>query len=226
MILLLTLLLLSYLAGSVPTSIIVGQVTRGIDIRDYGSGNAGGTNAFRVLGWKAGVVVVIVDVFKGWFAAALIPAGGGVIARWTFGDAIGTLPFIDPHLAAIICGAAAVLGHTFTIFAGFRGGKGVGTLAGMLLHLFPLAALLGVVAWVLVLIATGYVSVGSVTAVTLFPLVTYLRDGTLVSSLGVFSLLIVFFIWYTHRSNVARLLASTENRFEKAMIWRRRRGNE
>ncbi len=222
MILLLVLLLMSYLAGSIPTSIIVGRITRGIDIRDYGSGNAGGTNAFRVLGWKPALVVVLLDIFKGWFAAAMIPAIGGVISGWTFGAALGELPFSDPHLAAILCGAVAVLGHSFTLFAGFRGGKGVGTLAGMLLCLFPLAVLLGLVVWVAALVATGYVSVGSVTAVTLFPIITYLRDGTLNSSLGYFSLLIVAFIWFTHRGNLARLLAGTENRFEKAMIWRRR----
>jgi len=223
MILLLALLLLSYLIGSVPTSIIMGRVIRGIDIRDYGSGNAGATNAFRVLGWKPALVVVLVDIFKGWFAAAIIPAIGGVISGWTFGAALGELPFSDPHIAAILCGAAAVLGHTFTLFAGFRGGKGVGTLGGMILHLFPLALLLGLAVWLLLLIATGYVSVGSVTAMTLFPLVTYLRDGTLNSSLGYFSLLIVAFIWFTHRGNVARLLAGTENRFEKVMVWRRGR---
>ncbi|MFB0516492.1 MAG: glycerol-3-phosphate 1-O-acyltransferase PlsY [Candidatus Neomarinimicrobiota bacterium] len=216
MILLLILLLLSYLAGSIPTSIIVGQVTRGIDIRDYGSGNAGGTNAFRVLGWKAGLVVMIVDVFKGWFAAA-------VIASWTIGGALGQLPTSDQNLIAILCGGAAVLGHTFTVFASFRGGKGVGTLAGMLIHLFPLAVLIGVIVWVLVLIITGYVSVGSMSAVTLFPLITFLHDGTLASSLGVFSVLMVLFIWFTHRSNIKRLLAGRENRFEKAMIFRRRR---
>ena len=216
MILLLALLLLSYLTGSVPTSIIVGRVTRGIDIRDYGSGNAGGTNAFRVLGLKPALVVVLMDIFKGWFAAAMI-------SGWTFETALGELPFSDPHLAAILCGAAAVLGHTFTLFAGFRGGKGVGTLGGMILHLFPLALLLGLAVWLLLLVATGYVSLGSMTTVTLFPLVTYLRDGTLNSSLGYFSLLIVAFIWFTHRSNLARLLAGTENRFEKAMIWRRKR---
>lgn len=216
MILLFGLVVLSYLAGSAPTSIIMGRVTRGIDIRDYGSGNAGGTNAFRVLGWKPALVVVLVDIFKGWFTAA-------VISTWTFGAILGDLPFSDPHLAAIFCGTAAVLGHTFTLFASFRGGKGVGTLAGMILYLYPEAVLVGLAVWVLLLVATGYVSLGSVAAVALFPLVTYLRDGTLNSSLGYFSLLIVVFIWFTHRSNVARLLIGTENRFEKAMFWRGKR---
>ncbi len=202
MILLIVLLLLGYLAGSIPTSIIMGQITRGIDIRDYGSGNAGGTNAFRVLGWKAALVVVLADIFKGWFAAA-------VIARLTFGGALGELPTSDQNLVAILCGTAAVLGHTFTLFARFRGGKGVGTLAGMLLHLFPLVVPLGLAVWVLMLVATGYVSLGSISAVTLFPFITYLRDGTLASSLGYFSLIMVAFIWFTHRSNVGRLLKGT-----------------
>lgn len=216
MILLLVLLVLSYLAGSTPTGIIVGKLTRGIDIREHGSGNAGGTNAFRVLGWKPALAVVIVDVFKGWFAAA-------VISRWTFGPALGDLPIDDPNLAAILCGAAAVLGHTFTIFAGFRGGKGVGTLAGILIHLFPQAILVGLVVWVLVLTTTGYVGLSSVTAVTLLPFITWLRDGTLNTTPGYFSIVIALFIWYTHRSNLVRLVKGTENRFEKAMVLRRRK---
>lgn len=215
MILLLALLIISYLVGSIPSSIIMGQVTRGIDIRDYGSGNAGATNAFRVLGWKPALVVVVADMFKGWLAAALI-------AGLTFGGLLGETPFDNPPLSAILCGTAAVLGHTFTIFAGFKGGKGVGALAGMLIHLFPVAVLLGLAVWILVLITTGYVGLGSVAAVSLFPLITYLRYGTLDSTLGYFSLVITLFIWFTHRGNLARLLAGTENRFERAMILRRR----
>ena len=215
MILLLPLLIISYLVGSIPSSIIMGRVTRGIDIRDYGSGNAGATNVYRVLGWKPALVVVVADMFKGWLAAALI-------AGLTFGGLLGEIPFDNPPLSAILCGAAAVLGHTFTIFAGFKGGKGVGALAGMLIHLFPVAVLLGLAVWILVLITTGYVGLGSVAAVSLFPLITYLRYGTLDSTLGYFSLIITLFIWFTHRGNLARLLAGTENRFEKAMILRRR----
>jgi glycerol-3-phosphate acyltransferase PlsY len=167
-----------------------------------------------VLGWKAALVVVLVDVLKGWLAAA-------VISQATFGGTLGELPSMDHHLMAILCGTAAVLGHSFTIFAGFRGGKGVGTLGGMVLHLFPLALLVGIVVWVVLLVTTGYVSIGSVTAVTLFPVITFLREGTLNSSLGYFSLLMMAFIWFTHRSNLARLLAGTENRFDKALIFRR-----
>ncbi|MEE9465714.1 MAG: glycerol-3-phosphate 1-O-acyltransferase PlsY [Candidatus Neomarinimicrobiota bacterium] len=215
MILLLALLFISYVAGSTPTSIIMGKVTRGIDIREHGSGNAGATNVFRVLGWKPALVVTLVDIFKGWLAAA-------VIAGWAFGGALGELPFDNPALIAILCGTGAVLGHTFTIFAGFKGGKGVGTLAGMLIHLFPVAVLVGLAVWSLVLMTTGYVGLSSVTAVTFFPLITYLRYGTLDSTLGYFSVIMVAFIWFTHRSNIARLRAGTENRFEKAMLLRRR----
>ena len=214
MILLIALLILGYLAGSIPTAIIVGQVTRGIDIRQYGSGNAGATNVFRVMGWKAALVVVMVDVFKGWFSAA-------VIANWTFNGTLGDLPFHDPNLAAILCGAAAVLGHTYTIFAGFKGGKGVGALAGMVLHLFPLAVLLALAVWIVIILLTGYVSVGSVTAVTLFPLVVYFREGTLINSLGIFSLVIVAFIWFTHRSNARRLIAGEEHRFDRSRLFRK-----
>jgi glycerol-3-phosphate acyltransferase PlsY len=213
-ILLIALIFLGYLAGSIPTAIIAGQVTRGIDIRQYGSGNAGATNVFRVMGWKAALVVVAVDIFKGWFSAA-------VIAGWTFNGALGKLPFEDANLAAILCGAAAVLGHTYTIFAGFKGGKGVGALAGMVLHLFPLAVLLGLAVWILVILLTGYVSVGSVMAVTLFPLVSYLREGTLNNSLGIFSLAIVAFIWFTHRSNAARLISGEEHRFDRTRLFRK-----
>ncbi len=175
MILLLALLLISYLAGSTPTSIIVVRLVKGIDIREHGSGNAGATNVFRVMGAKYAIFVTLVDVFKGWFAAA-------VIATWTLGGLFGELPFSDPVLVAILCGACAVLGHTYTIFGGFRGGKGIGTLAGMLIYLFPVAVAVGLSVWVVVLILSGYVGLSSVTAVSLFPLITYLQYGSLNST--------------------------------------------
>ncbi len=215
MILLLAIILLSYLVGSMPTSIITGRVLKGIDIREHGSGNAGGTNVYRVVGLKAAIFVTMVDIFKGWFAAA-------VIAGWTFGGALGTVSIGDPILVAILCGAAAVLGHTYTIFGGFRGGKGVGTLAGMLIYLFPVAVIIGVAVWALLLMLFGYVSLSSVAAVTLLPIITYAQAGTLNSSLGIFSVVVVAFIWWTHRSNIVRLKNGNENRFEKAMILRKK----
>lgn len=217
MIHLLLLLLISYIIGSTPTSIIVGKVLKGIDIREHGSGNAGGTNVFRVLGWKPALVVVLVDVFKGWLPAA-------VLAPRLFA---GQTVITDTGLLQILCGFAAVLGHTYTIFAGFRGGKGVGTLAGMLLALFPIAFPLCLLVFALALIFTGYVSVGSLSAavslpvfILILPPLTGITPAPL--SLIVFSLLVPFFVIYTHRSNIARLRAGTENRFEKARLLRRR----
>jgi len=211
------LLILSYLAGSVPTSIIVGKLTQGIDIRDYGSGNAGGTNTFRVLGWKPALVVAVVDIFKGWLAAG-----------WFATHLFPGQPIQDAGVIQILCGFAAVLGHTYTIFAGFRGGKGVGTLAGMLIALFPLALPLCLLVFVLTLMWTGYVSLSSILASVSLPLFLFLLPpltGVAPASLSlmIFSLLIPWFIIYTHRSNIVRLRAGEENRFEKAMILRRKK---
>ena len=156
---LIILLFISYVIGSTPTSIIVGKLVRGIDIREHGSGNAGGTNVFRVLGWKPALVVVSIDIFKGWLPTA-------VLATALFQ---GKLVIPDTGLVQILCGFTAVLGHTYTMFAGFRGGKGVGTLAGMLLALFPIAFPLCLLVFILTLILTGYVSVSSMMAAVSYP---------------------------------------------------------
>ena len=212
---LILLLFTSYIAGSTPTSILIGRLTKGIDIRDFGSGNAGGTNAFRVLGWKPALVVVIIDIFKGWFPAA-------VLAPAFFSAQI--IP--DLGVVQILCGFAAVLGHTYTIFAGFKGGKGVGTLAGMLLALFPTAFPFCLVVAILTIIFTGYVSLASIFAAASLPLFLMVLPPFLGAepaplSLMVFSLLIPWFIIYTHRSNIQRLRSGEENRFDKAMIFKK-----
>ena len=208
-------LFLSYITGSTPTSIIVGKLTKGIDIREHGSGNAGGTNVFRVLGWKPALIVVIVDVFKGWLPTAVY--------------AMYFIKFInigDVGILQILCGFSAVLGHTYPLFAGFKGGKGVGTLGGMLIALFPAPIPLCLLVFAITLIFTGYVSLGSIIAssslpVFLFilPVLTSITPPPL--SLLIFSLLIPWFVIYTHRSNISRLRNGTENQFKKAMIFRR-----
>jgi glycerol-3-phosphate acyltransferase PlsY len=209
-------MLLSYLAGSIPTSIIVSKLTKGIDIRNYGSGNAGGTNTFRVLGWKAGVLVSLVDVGKGTFATLVISS-----------LRIDPLPFSSASLLLILAGLSAVLGHTFTIFAGFKGGKGVGTGAGMIIGLYPLAFLLCLIIFALVLFSTGLVSVASMSAAVGLPVVLcgmrWLFNQPVDSALLIFSLIIPFFIIYTHRSNILRLLAGEEIPFEKIAIFRRKK---
>lgn len=208
-------IILSYLAGSTPTSIIVGKAVKGIDIRNYGSGNAGGTNSFRVLGWKAGILVVSIDIFKGFAATA-----------WISRLSIFGGPTESSMLVPILAGAAAVTGHCFTVFAHFKGGKGIATSTGILLALFPLPLLISVTAFTVVLLTSGYVSLSSLTAATAFPVtmtVLYLYGSDNIGPISlVFSIIIAAFIFYTHRSNIKRLISGTENRFEKLRIFARK----
>ena len=210
---LIILIIISYLTGSTPTSIIVGRITNGIDIRKHGSGNAGGTNIFRVLGWKPALIVVFVDVFKGWLPAAIFAPA------FYFAQIIPDLGVVQ-----ILCGFSAVLGHTYTIFAGFKGGKGVGTLGGMLIALFPTVFLFCLAVAVITIMLTGYVSLASMFASVSLPIFLFLLPpifGTNPAplSLMVFSLLIPWFITFTHRSNIQRLRNGEENQFKKAMIF-------
>ena len=212
---LLLLLTISYLSGSTPTSIIVGKSFRGIDIRKHGSGNAGGTNVFRVLGWKPAVFVILVDIFKGWFPSA-------VLARFFFeSQSISDLGVIQ-----ILCGFSAVLGHTYTVFAGFKGGKGVGTLGGMMIALFPsvFPFCLGIA--IIIIILTGYVSLASIIASCSLPILLILLPPFLglspaPLSIIIFSLLVPWFIIFTHRSNIQRLRDGTENQFKNIMIFKK-----
>lgn len=202
-------LVLSYLLGSIPTSVIVGRLFFGRDPRDLGSGNAGGTNAFRVFGWKAGVPTVLVDVGKG--AAAVL-----FVARIPVGLAV-------PHEVVQACaGCAAVVGHVWTVFAGFRGGKGVGTAAGMVAALYPLGVLCSAAVFGLVLFSTGIVSVASMTAAVLFPVALLVLDRTGVARVSPilfwFSLPLAALIIFTHRANIRRLVKGTENRFPRLMV--------
>ncbi|HEX4853647.1 glycerol-3-phosphate 1-O-acyltransferase PlsY [Arenimonas sp.] len=200
----LALLLVAYLLGSLSGSLLLGRL-RGVDIRTQGSGNAGGTNALRTQGWKFALGTVLVDV------------GKGVLAAWLalrFGGAGPWLPWA--------AGFAAVLGHVWPVFHGFRGGKGAGTLVGVLLVLWPwgLAVLIGT--WLLVLGLGGYVGLSTVlAAASLVPLA--LLTGADAWRLG-FACVLAVFILFTHRSNVARLRAGTEPRFERArfLVPRRR----
>jgi len=209
-------LVLSYLVGSIPTSIIVARVTKGIDIRQYGSGNAGGTNSFRVLGWKAGLFVSLFDIGKGTFATL-------VISQIRF----EALPFESGSAVMVLAGMAAVLGHTYTVFAGFKGGKGVATGAGMLLGLFPLALLICLLVFAVALFTTGLVSLSSISAAVSLPIVLFLFDRFTAMEIdavlkGV-SIIIPLFIIYTHRSNIQRLLKGEEQPFEKLKIFSKKR---
>lgn len=206
---LLIILVTSYLVGSIPTSIITGKVLRGIDIREHGSGNAGATNVLRILGWKPAVFVMLVDVGKGAFATL-------VCSRLRI-DPIA----LDPILLQIIAGTAAVIGHVWTVFAGFRGGKGVGTAGGVLVALYPIAALVCLIIFGTLVATTRYVSVGSISAAIALPIVLILLDRIfghpVPSVLFGLSLVMTVLIVFTHRSNIRRLLQGTENRLGKRM---------
>ena len=200
--------LLSYLIGSFPTSVVFGRMTRRIDIRDFGSKNAGGTNAFRVLGWQAGLIVAIVDVLKGMMAVLLV----GKIR-------IDPL-LLDFELIQIMAGSCAVIGHIWTVLAKFKGGKGVATAAGMLIAIYPWAALVCFSIFVIVVLTTRYVSVGSMTAVSSLPVILlifnrFMGKHIISYSFIVFTLLISGLIFFTHRENIRRLIEGTENRFNK-----------
>lgn len=205
---LIPMLILSYLAGSFPTSIVVGKLFFRRDIRKEGSGNAGGTNSFRVFGWRAGLGVILVDVGKGVLAAL-------ALAR------LGAPSGLPSEALGLLAGSAAVVGHVWTIFAGFRGGKGVGTAAGALFALSPLPAGLAALVFALVLLSTGIVSLGSLAAALAFPLA--LAGLGLVGLpqspwlLG-FAVILAPLIFFTHRANIARLLKGEENRFERLRI--------
>ncbi len=199
-------ILLSYLMGSFPTSIVAGKLLKGIDIRQHGSGNAGATNVFRVLGWKAGIVVLLIDMLKGF-----IPA------FWIYQLAVGrvALPAVDLQ---IIAGLSAVFGHIWTIFAGFKGGKGVGTGAGVIIALAPLAVLVALLVFVITVALTRYVSLGSILASITVPLVVVIQKivghQVVPTELIVFTLFIPLLIIYTHRSNIQRLLQGNENKIQ------------
>lgn len=188
------LLLAAYFTGAIPTSYIVGRL-RGIDLRRHGSGNLGATNAFRVLGWKPAVPIFIVDIAKGWFPAAYFPLWDGQPQpEW-----------------ALAYGAAAIVGHVFSIYVRFRGGKGVATGAGVFLALAPWVVLVGVVVWGFIVYATGYVSIASIAVAVLLPIMVLLARGP-DATFGA-ALALGLFVVFAHRSNIGRLIRGEEHGF-------------
>ena len=208
---LLVILILSYLVGSIPASVWIGKLLYGLDVRQHGSGNAGATNAFRVLGWKAGVLSTIVDLGKGLLAA-------GVIAMIRIDPLPPLPPFWEPEtVVRLLAGIAAVVGHMYPIWAGFRGGKGVNTSAGVLFALTPITMFITLGVFVFVLLTSRYVSLASILAVITFPSAVAIRRYVfhierLDPSLLIFSVVMALGIIYAHRANIKRLLNGTENR--------------
>lgn len=207
------LLVLSYLVGAFPSSVVYGKVFRKVDIRKQGSGNAGGTNAWRVLGWKIGLPVMLTDVAKGALASLLI-------ARIP----LGSLPF-EFSTIALLCGIVAVIGHVFPVYIRFRGGKGVATAAGMLVvnASIPVACALGVFA--LALFLFGKVSLGSILAAISLPISVFFIDRFTPIDYPILllalTITLALFILYTHRSNIQRLIRGEEKGFPKLQLWKR-----
>jgi len=197
-------LILSYLAGSIPSAVWAGRVFHGIDIREHGSGNAGATNTIRVLGWKTGVPVLIFDLAKGWLAASLpvflnaAPEGSQQMT-----------------VLKIACGVAAIIGHVFPVFAGFRGGKGVATTFGVLLALDPYLTLSCAGIFLLVLLLSNYVSLSSMIAGVMFPVLLMTVFPTPSLLLKLFAVAVAIALVVTHRKNIGRLVRGEEKKFIK-----------
>jgi acyl phosphate:glycerol-3-phosphate acyltransferase len=194
----------AYLFGSIPSSVWIGQAFYGIDVREYGSGNAGATNTFRVLGKNAGIAVMIIDILKGWTATNL-----AYIIGMSVTGPVNSVQFVNYELAL---GITAVMGHLFPIFAGFRGGKGIATLCGMVLAVHTQAALLCVLVFVIVLLLTKYVSLSSILAGFTFPLSIIFIFHSPVRSMLLYGMCICILILVTHQKNIERLLKGKESR--------------
>ncbi len=213
-------ILISYLIGSIPFGIIVSKLFAGFDIRTKGSGNMGSTNAFRVLGWKLGLLVQVLDVFKG-VAAVLV-------ATYMFNGLPfhNATPFEDLTVFRVIAGVAAVIGHVYTCFAGFKGGKGISTAAGMLVAIAPVEVAVAFGLFVVLVVLSGYISLGSIGAAIAFPFTMFLRQNAFGVNITGYHTMIFFaiglslFLIYTHRSNISRLANGAENRFDKLRIFR------
>jgi glycerol-3-phosphate acyltransferase PlsY len=200
--------ILAYLIGSLLGSLIIGKLRGGVDIRTLGSGNAGGTNALRTQGAWFALGVMTIDVGKGWLAAAVLPS----------------LPLFQESLPAewlaVACSTAVVVGHVYPLWFGFRGGKGAATLIGTVFGLNAMAALPTLVVWLCVLLLSGYVGLATMIATVSFPI--YAAFIAKSQTLLIFGIAMSCFVVFTHRSNIARMRAGTENRSQRLWLLRPR----
>ena len=195
------LIILAYIIGSIPTAVWVSKSVFGIDIRDYGSGNAGATNSFRVLGTKWGSFVMLVDVTKGVIATSLY-----ILIPFYLTNELARTNFM------IALGMAAVLGHILPIFANFRGGKGVATLLGMALAIQPMVALLCLVVFLITLLSTRFVSLSSMLAGVAFMVLILFIFNEKETIYRLFAIIVAMMVVVTHQKNISRLIKGTENK--------------
>lgn len=198
-----TALIIAYLLGSIPTSVWIGKWFFNLDIRTQGSGNAGATNTIRVLGLKAGLPVLLFDVFKAWLAVH--------VSTWLTNPVFSTNQEV---IYWIILGGLAVLGHVYPVFAGFRGGKGVATLVGVVIALYPASFLVIFIFFSLVMFITRIVSVSSISSSIIFPFVAIFMFDEKRIPLVILAIAIALFVPYTHRQNIKRLMNGTEKKFD------------
>lgn len=200
--------LAAYLLGSIPTGFLVARL-KGIDIRTVGSGNIGATNALRILGKPAGIFVLLMDAMKGWLA--VVPLTQLILLALGF-------PQGGPHgeTSSIVAGVGAILGHNYTCWLGFKGGKGIATSAGVLLALVPWALLIIFITWIVVFASTRYVSLGSLAASAVLPFASWLTHESLAKVIvtGAMGALAI----YKHKGNIQRLLAGTEPRVGRKKV--------
>lgn len=205
--------LLAYLLGSLMGALLVGRV-RGVDIRLLGSGNAGGTNAFRTQGFGFALAAVLIDVGKSLVAVGLLPG-------WAM-PGIGPDPAVDRDWLAVACAVAVIAGHVWPLYHEFRGGKGAATLIGAIAILVPVALIPVTGLWLVVLLLSGYVGLATMTAAIALPAAVVLLERPVQVPLAVFAVAVAVFIVWTHRANIARMRAGNENRFERVWLLRPR----
>ena len=196
--------LLSYLTGAFPSAVWVGKTFYNTDVREYGSGNAGATNTFRVLGKGAGIPVLFMDIFKGWLSV-------NYVSFISNSDALSPELFFENQLAF---GIAAVIGHLFPIYTGFRGGKGIATMLGLLIGFQTLAALFSFVIFVVVFLISRYVSLASIIASFSFPIFVILFLGSVNPSLNLFTIFVPILSLITHQKNIERIVRGEEVKFK------------
>ncbi|WP_340103426.1 glycerol-3-phosphate 1-O-acyltransferase PlsY [Rhodohalobacter sp. 8-1] len=212
---LLSVIAICYLIGAIPSSLWYGKIVHNVDIREHGSGNAGATNTFRILGWKAGTIVLLFDFGKGLICTLFVSQlayqiGSGPVSFYEGWD-------VD-SMVLILCGVAAVVGHMFPVYAGFSGGKGAATACGMLYGIEPLSISITLAIFLIIMFSTHYVSLASITGAFVFPfsqlILRYGFDWYIDGSIMIFSSLIALGIIVKHKGNIKRLIEGNENRIQ------------
>ena len=206
--------LLSYFIGSVMGSMVMGRLRGGVDIRTMGSGNAGGTNALRTQGWAFALGVIVIDVGKGYVGTGVVP---GLDIPW-----VGVSADVSRTWLTLCCAAATVIGHVWPVWHEFRGGKGAATLVGTLIVIAPAVLIPVLSVWVIVLVVSGFVGLSTMSAAIAAPVylaVTRLPDG---QPVFIYCVVMAAYIVFSHRSNIRRMRAGTENRVSRAMLFGKR----